>query len=117
MATGIVRVNDAVYAEISQVRAIAKLARTLGVSERALRREFKNREGLTLSKYRTQVRIKRAKDLLLRSEMSCKEILLSVGFSHADVGARAFKRYAGLTMKQYRSEARRTKEGGVSMPR
>jgi len=117
MATGIVRINDAVYAEVSRVKAIVKLARTLGVSERALRREFKKREGMSLSKYRTQIRIERAKDLLSHSEMSCKEILLSVGFNRVEAGVRAFRRYTGLTMRQYRSVARRTKGSGVSKPR
>jgi two-component system response regulator YesN len=102
LATGVVRAQDAALVEISQVKTVVELARILRIDERALRREFKKREGMTLSKYITHVRIERARSLLLHSEMSCKEILLSVGFSRVEVGIRAFKRVTGVTMEQYR---------------
>lgn len=99
---GVIRLKDVDSTKILRIERISDLARALGVSERSLREEFKQHERVTLSQARTKQRITRVKQLLVRSNLSCKEIILSVGYSRAEVGARAFKRFVGTTMGKFR---------------
>jgi AraC-like DNA-binding protein len=99
-------VKKLIVTEIQYVKTVTALARSLHVPERTLRRQFAHYEGLGISKFMVKARADRAKGLLLNSGMTCKEILLSVGFSRVDVGSRAFKISTGLTMKEYRHQGR-----------
>lgn len=95
-------VERVVAKELSHIRTISDLAQLLGTSPELLRKEFMRREGTSLSKYFSEVRIERAKKLLLESNRKCKEICLAVGFSRADVGAHVFKHHTGVSMEEFR---------------
>jgi AraC-like DNA-binding protein len=99
-------VKEIIIEKLPHIRKVADLAQLLVVSPDVLKKDFVQQEGLSLSKFVFSVRIEQAMKLLLDSDMECKTICQSVGFSRQDVAARAFKNHTGITMEQYRRTAR-----------
>lgn len=95
-------VKKAVLQEFSRIKKISDLAQLLGSTAEPLKKGFMRRERISLSKYLSEIRIERAKELLQKSNLKCKEICLAVGFSREDSGSRTFKRHTGISMKEYR---------------
>jgi AraC-like DNA-binding protein len=96
----------------------AELAGQLGVSERHLRRLFQATFGMTLQRYLTETRIRRAGYLLRTTAWGLKAIAEGVGFrSHSRFG-KAFRSLQGVTPSEYR-EGRHGpgKESDPSPPR
>ena len=50
----------------------------------------------------TERKLERAKELLLGTFLSIKEIATELGFNHPDCFARLFARHTGVTPKKYR---------------
>ena len=106
-------VKNTISEDLASVRSISQLARQLDVSPEELRSDFITKEQISLSDYLTKIRVKVATTLLVESKAACKEICQEVGFSRADVGARAFKRLTGLTMVEFRKLAREDVSGSL----
>ena len=87
---------------ITLVHAIEDVAVALDVSSEVLRKEFRRREGISLSKFIKQTKVEHAKKLLEETENCCKSICFDAGFSREDSGARTFKQATGMTMLEYR---------------
>jgi transcriptional regulator GlxA family with amidase domain len=60
--------------------SIAEIADKCAVSETYLRKSFKKYLNISPNEYRIKTRIEKAKNLLLNSEMSVKEITYLLGF-------------------------------------
>jgi signal transduction histidine kinase/AraC-like DNA-binding protein len=73
------------------------LARRVAVSERYLTRCFQRESGLSPISYLTRYRIKHAKMLLERGEMSITEVALAVGFSDGGYFSRVFRDEVGVS--------------------
>lgn len=69
-----------------------------------LHRTFKRVTGLTPVEYTQQVRINKAKQLLLQSELEISKIGASVGMANTSYFITLFKRLTGLTPAQYRKQ-------------
>jgi len=67
-----------------------------------LARIFKKETGLSLMEYLLQERMKLAKELLLKSEMSVGEIACAVGYSHFSHFSKMFKKQTGYNPNEYR---------------
>ncbi len=65
---------------------------------------FHNRFGQTLSTYITNVRIDKAKELLLTTRISLDAIAEQTGFSSSSYFHKQFKKGTGLTPQQYRNQ-------------
>ena len=78
------------------------IAKAIGYHPYYLNSLFVNHEHITLHKYMDNVRLKRAKDLLLFSNLPICDIAEQSGFSDASYFSRIFKKNFGLTPKQYR---------------
>ena len=63
---------------------------------------FKREVGQNFSEYVTDYRIKKAKDLLKRSNLSILEISDAVGFKDPKYFSKIFKKAAGITPAEYR---------------
>lgn len=81
---------------------MADLAQHFGVSQAQLRRHFGDAYGKTPRRYWTEVRIRRAAELLRTTDCSVKEVTAALGFSSALVFRRTFQRILGLTPGAYR---------------
>ncbi len=62
---------------------------------------FKESTGKTPLEYWTEIRISKAKELLLYYDHSISEVAEAVGFADQNYFARIFKRYTGVSPKQY----------------
>ena len=65
---------------------------------------FKDKTGRNFIEYLTAVRMEAAKEKLLKTDLSVKEICLSVGYSDPNYFSRSFKKYEGMTPGEYREE-------------
>jgi AraC-like DNA-binding protein len=106
-------VKKVVSKQLHRIKTISDLAQLLGSPAEALKKGFMRRERISLSKYLSEVRIERAKELLLKSDLKCKEICFAIGFSREDIGSRIFKRHTGISMKEFRKIGTRQQELGI----
>lgn len=78
-------------------------ARQLCVHVRTLRRRLKA-EGIRFSKELTDFRYERAREMLARTGMPIADIAGALGFADTTAFSRAFKRWSGVTARQWRRE-------------
>ena len=96
------RVAEAIEKRLHQPLRIATLARDCGMSERTLRRKWKNSKGSSLMNEINHRRIVRASHLLLLPDVSIAEVGYQVGIESPAQFSRTFKGVKGLTPKDYR---------------
>lgn len=84
-----------------------RLALEANISEVYFRRLFREKYGMPPGQYLTNVRIRRARQLLESSWLSVTEIAGQSGFSSVYHFCRAFKNNTGMTPTDYRKEARK----------
>jgi AraC-like DNA-binding protein len=81
---------------------LIKLARQLGLSYSRFRSAFKIHTGASPRRYQLQIRINRAKALLLDTDRTMAEIAEQVGFASVHYFSRLFKKRIGCAPLQYR---------------
>jgi len=86
-----------------QRHTTASLAEELGVSERHLRRRFQEAFGKTPRRFLTEVRMRRAEELLRKTRLGIEEIALAVGYPDLGTFRRIFKRAFGVTPSDFRT--------------
>jgi two-component system response regulator YesN len=99
------RVKDYIEDYYSNKLTIDEIARVVYLSPYYLCRMFKKHTGCTIMEYITNVRVKRAQDLLINSQDTIQEIGEKVGFGAPSYFSNVFKRSTGLTPLQYRRQA------------
>lgn len=80
------------------------ISEVLGISNTYLSTVFKKNYGLGVVQYINQLRIDKAKMLILNTEYSIKEIALSVGFTSDVTFNRVFKQFEHTTPGRYKKE-------------
>jgi len=80
------------------------LAQKFNFSPKYISNMIKNKVGYSFIEYLMNLRIKRAVELLTKTDMSIKEIALSVGYDDQQYFHRIFKKKTGKTPAQYRKE-------------
>jgi transcriptional regulator GlxA family with amidase domain len=78
------------------------LARQIGMSPRNFARRFKNATGKTALTYLHDLRINCARQILETNHESIQETCFQVGYRDVPFFRRVFKRYMGLSPKEYR---------------
>lgn len=81
---------------------IEVMARKFGFSERNLKRRFQLATGTSPNQYLQQVRMDKAKKLLLATQMTVKGIAYEVGYDNDSFFSRVFKRNTGATPTRWR---------------
>ncbi len=103
------RVVDEVIAYIHQQIwepiTLHRLARYAGYSPFHFTRIFKNRTGLTPLYYVSSVRLQRAKDLLLHTRLTVRDIALEIGHQSLGTFTTRFTERVGVTPAQFRKTA------------
>jgi len=82
----------------------SQMAKRLAMSERALRRALRN-EGTSFRVLQDEFRREATLRLLSSPDLSVTDVALMVGFSEASALHRAFKRWTGLTPRQFQQLA------------
>lgn len=90
--------------ETGSVHSIGALAGELKLSPSHLQHLFKAQTGSRLGRWLVEQRLNRAAFLLLKSDMSIKEIGYAVGYKHPPSFVRAFERVFEQAPGQYRQE-------------
>jgi AraC-like DNA-binding protein len=83
---------------------LARVASTLFVSERTLKRRLQG-EDISFQALVDEVRLQRARDLLASTSMNLGQIANTLGYADAANFTRAFKRWLGQSPSQYRTQA------------
>ncbi len=83
---------------------LARVAHTLFVSERTLKRRL-HEENSRYQALVDEIRLERARGLLIRTTMNLGQIADALGYADAANFTRAFKRWTGVSPSHYRSRA------------
>ncbi len=86
--------------------ALEDMARDLGLSYSTLRRLFRSHTGVSLKQYQTEVRIRRACELLRNSDKPVKAIAGYLGYSSPFHFSAQFRRATGLSPSEWREKNR-----------
>ncbi len=92
-------------ANLHQPVGVEEVARELGVGYSRFRKLFKTYTGIAPNQYHIQLKIQRAKELLLIPEKSVKEIAYELQFESNFFFSKQFKDKTGLTPAEYRRKA------------
>lgn len=84
---------------------ISSLAKMCMMSETAFRRAFLEATGFSPARYKVQLRIKKAKELIRYSpDISTDMLVEELGFTDASYFYKIFEKVSGETLKQYRKK-------------
>ncbi len=84
----------------------ASLAKDAGVSDRHLRRRFRDAYGKSLRSYLTEIRLQKAIELLQTTDMGIEQVALAAGYQDASAFGRLFKRTIGSSPTEWRTTHR-----------
>ncbi len=80
----------------------------LGISNTYLSTSFKKQYGVGIIQYINQLRIEKAKRMILNTEYSMKEVAFRVGFTSDMTFIRVFKQFENMTPGKYKKDGTRT---------
>jgi AraC family transcriptional regulator len=98
------RIKEFVDVHISKGIGISELASLVGLSQFHFIRAFKHSVGLSPYQYVLSERIRVAKEMLSKRDLSIADVALAVGFSDASQLNRVFRKLTGVTPSVYRRE-------------
>ncbi|MBO6857258.1 helix-turn-helix domain-containing protein [Roseibium sp.] len=87
--------------------SVADMMRTSGLPARTFQRRFKLATGLAPKQYLQELRIERARDLLIETDRPVSDICFAVGYNDPPSFVRLFSRLSGLTPGAFREQYRR----------
>lgn len=110
-SNGLVRKVDIFLGDLQDRELDVKLlAASLHLSYAHVAREFKRHTGRTILQRMTEIRLNKAIDLLLHSDLSMREVAEQAGFSSAYYFSRVFKAAQGVNPTRYRAEGAQQEE-------
>ena len=83
--------------------SVAEISRAVNLTSSYLTKQFKDRYNISILDYIAQTRIKNAKVLLQDASLSVKQVSSMVGFMSDNVFIKTFKKWEGITPKNYRN--------------
>ena len=86
--------------------SLEQVAEQFRITPQTLRRRFKQATGMTLISAMTEMRIARAKELLVNTDLDIRDILAQAGYFDASSFTRLFRAATGMSPRQYREAAR-----------
>ena len=87
---------------LKQSVSVREIAKMLNASESTLTKHFRQETGMPLGRYREQLIMNRARQLLAEGRLSVGEIAEELGFADQFYFSKCFKRHQGLTPSAYR---------------
>ncbi|MFC3159812.1 AraC-type DNA-binding protein [Chryseobacterium arachidis] len=92
---------DENYNKNIKVEEIGKL---IGINQNKIRKEFKAQYHVTVSDYIADLRMLKAKKLIINKEIMIKEIAIECGYEYVQNFTRAFKKKFGVSPEKLRTE-------------
>ncbi|HEK0817336.1 TPA: helix-turn-helix domain-containing protein [Pseudomonas aeruginosa] len=102
----ILALQDWIEANHAEPLGLERMAAQAGLRLRTLKRRFGAATGLSPIRYLQQVRVDRAKKLLLVTPLSIREIAYEVGYENVSFFVRLFRKEAGDTPSHWRGRVR-----------
>lgn len=102
LSTMVSRTKHLMYKQIYESIDLEQIASEFGVSYSKFRADFKKQTGTSPLQYHLLLKIEKAKEMLLRTQKTQKEIAFLLGFESDYYFNRLFKQKAGITPKQFR---------------
>ena len=102
----ILALQDWIEANHAEPLGLERMAAQAGLAFRTLKRRFGAATGLSPIRYLQQVRVDRAKKLLLATPLSIREIAYEVGYENVSFFVRLFRKEAGDTPSHWRGRVR-----------
>jgi len=102
----IVKANDFILAHLHGKILIEEVAEYLKISPEYLSRIFRKETNMTFTNYTNKLKIEEACSLLLYTEHSDAEIGFTLGFSSQSYFIKVFRKFTGLTPKEYKKKYR-----------
>lgn len=102
------------HSKPEQAWTLDLLASEVALSRAAFARRFKNLIGQGMFQYLTELRVQKAKELLLSTQLPVADIAQRMGYESDISFVKTFKKYCGMTPRQYLMNTRAKKEGIVS---
>ena len=91
---------------LAEPLSVAKVARIAGFAPRYFSKLFVENEKKTFHQYVVELRIERAKHMLLATTLSAEKVGQLAGFATRSHFHRAFKQSEGMAPLEYRTKAR-----------
>jgi AraC-like DNA-binding protein len=98
------RVHDHIREHFASPLPISSLAGVAHLSASHLAVLFRNRYGMAIREYQTRLRMARARELLLSTDLPVADIGRSVGYDDASYFGRRFVAEHGVTPRRYRTQ-------------
>jgi AraC family transcriptional regulator len=92
---------DYIQSHLSEDISLEDIAVYVGISQYYFIRLFKQSTGFSPYQYLIKCRIERAKQLMMLGQLSITDIAVQVGFASQSQFGRHFKRFTGMTPKQF----------------
>ena len=92
-----------IRSHLADALSVSSVAAQVGTNKEKLTSIFRQRLGMTVSDYITELRLQTANTYLCHSELQIQEIADLIGYRNAGDFARAYKRRFVLTPKEYRT--------------
>ena len=94
----------AIHEHLSKPLRRGQLASLAGISERTFSRYFRQKMGMTLPQFVNELRVGRARRLLVESELAVTQIAAECGFRNLSNFNSQFREIAGVTPMKYRTD-------------
>lgn len=96
--------KDYIKDNFSKDISLDDVSRVVGISPYYFSKIFKEGCGENFIEYLTNIRIEKAKELLMESDRSMKEICMMCGYSDPNYFSRTFKKNVGITPTEYKDK-------------
>ena len=101
------RTKGFLYAHIHEKITLARVAAEISVSPSHLKRVFREQTGQSVIAYLTDLRVRRAKQMICDHQYNFSQIAEAVGFDSVYYFSARFKKYTGMTPTDYARSVRR----------
>jgi transcriptional regulator GlxA family with amidase domain len=91
-------------ANLSEPQALINVAHTIGLSRRQVERLFRQEMGRSPARYYLEIRLDRARHLLLQSSMPVVEVAVACGFVSASHFSKCYRELYGRSPQQERAD-------------
>lgn len=105
--SAVTRVRNYIEGNLDKDLSLIRLADEVQLNASYLSRLFKNVTGSNIYEYILDCRMRRARELLLKSGGKIQDIGCSVGYDSAQSFTRAFRKYTGQTPTDYREKEKK----------